>query len=107
MRYATESRGRKYVRGYGFLSFTRNLVGSATAKKARDTLLKHGKEAATKATKGAVNKAAEATGDLVGQKIADKIVKRAMPNPVEPTIDQTKDFTPKQREEILRELALL
>ena len=107
MRYATESKGRKYVRGYGFLSFARNLAGSAAAKKARDTLLKHGKEAATKATKRAVNKAAEATGDLVGQKIADKIVKRAMPKSVEPTIDQTQDFTPKQREEILRELALL
>ena len=112
MRYSTESRGRKYVRGYGFLSFTRNLASSAAAKKARDTLLKHGKEAATKAAKRALNKAAEATGDLVGQKIADKIVKTATPKqkPVE-TVDSVvthaKDFTPEQRAQILKELSLL
>ena len=99
MRYATERKGRKYVKGYGFLSFTRGLAQSAAAKRARDTLLKHGTEAATKAAKRAVNKAAEATGDLVGQTIADKIVK---PAPV-----PAKEFTPEEKQRILRELALV
>ena len=109
MRYSTESRGRKYVKGYGFLSFTRNLASSQAAKKARDALLKQGKEAATKATKRAVNKAAEATGDLVGQKIADKIVKKAAPQQksVETVVTQAKEFTPEQRAQILKELSLL
>ena len=101
MRYATERKGRKYVRGYGFLSFTKNLAKSAAAKKARDALLKQGTQAATTAAKRAVNKAAEATGDLVGQKIADKIVKRAVPQ------EPVKDFTPEQRAQILQELSLL
>ena len=58
MRYATESSGRKYVEGYGFLSFARNLASSAAAKRAKDTLIKQGKEAATKAGKRALSKAA-------------------------------------------------
>ena len=99
MRYSTERRGRKYVKGYGFLSFTRGLTQSAAAKKARDSLVKHGTDAAAKAAKRAVNKAAEATGDLVGQKIADKIVKKA-PVPA-------KEFSPEEKQRILEELALL
>ena len=103
MRYATERKGRKYVKGYGFLSFTRGLAQSAAAKRARDTLLKHGTEAATKAAKRAVNKAAEATGDLVGQKIADKIVKKASA----PQPQAAKEFTPEEKQRILKELSLL
>ena len=99
MRYATDRKGRKYVQGYGFLSFTKGLAQSAAARKARDSLIKHGTEAATKAAKRAVNKAAEATGDLIGQKIADKIVKPA-PAPA-------KEFTPEEKQQILRELSLL
>ena len=99
MRYATDRKGRKYVKGYGFLSFTKGLAQSAAARKARDSLVKHGTEAATKAAKRAVNKAAEATGDLVGQKIADKIVKKA-PVPA-------KEFSPEEKQQILKELALL
>ena len=45
MRYSTDSKERKYVQGYGFLSFARNIAKSPAAKKARDTLLKQGKEA--------------------------------------------------------------
>ena len=66
MRYATESCGKKYMEGYGFLSFARNLAGSAAAKRARDILVKQGKEAAAKAGKRALSKTAEATGDLLG-----------------------------------------
>ena len=65
------------MEGYGFLSFARNLASSAAAheatKRAKDTLIKQGKEVVTKAGKRALSKTAKATGDLVGQKIADKI----------------------------------
>ena len=106
MRYATDRKTRKYVKGYGFLSFTRNLASSAAAKKA---LLKQGKDAATRAAKRAVSKAADATGDLVGQKIVDKIVKKAAPKqkPVEVPVVTQRDFTPEERAQILKELSLL
>ena len=32
MRYSTEPRERRYVKGYGFLSFARNLGAHATIK---------------------------------------------------------------------------
>ena len=109
MWYSTEAKRRKYVKGYGFLSFTRNLASSSAAKKARDALLKQGKEAATRAGKRAVNKAAEATGDLVGQKIADVITKKAMQQQksAEIVVTQPKEFTPQERAQILKELSLL
>ena len=56
MRYSTEPRFRKYVKGYGFLSFA-----------------KTGVDAAKTASKRVVQKTVEATGDLIGNKIADKI----------------------------------
>ena len=108
MRSATESRGRKYVRGYGFLSFARNIASSQAAKRAKDVLVKQGKEAATKAGKRATVKAAEATGDLVNQKIADKITKKAKPEKsVASVVTQVKEFSPEERQKILKELALL
>ena len=64
MRYSTEPRFRKYVKGYGFLSFARKFVD------------KYGKkliDMAKTASKRVVQKIAEATGDLIGNKIADKI----------------------------------
>ena len=108
MRYSTDSKERKYVQGYGFLSFARNIASSPAARKTRDKLVKHGKEAVTKASKRAVNKAAEATGDLVGQKIADKITKRSpKEKSVDSVITQVKDLTPEQRVQILKELSLV
>ena len=72
MRHSFEPEYRKYVKGYGFLSFTRNF-GGKYGKKLTDTAIKTGKDFATFAGKKIVHKSAEATGDLVGNKIADKI----------------------------------
>ena len=60
MRYSTEPR---FVKGYGFLSFTRKTV--------MDT--------AKTASKRVVQKTSEATGDLIGNKIADKITSKGKP----------------------------
>ena len=46
---------------------------STYGKKLRDTAIKTGKDFATIADKKIVHKSAEATGDLIGSKIADKI----------------------------------
>ena len=72
MRYSTEPRFRKYIKGYGFLSFARK-CGDKYGKKLMDTATKAGIDAAKTASKRVVQKTAEATGDLIGNKIADKI----------------------------------
>ena len=72
MRYSTEPRFRKYLKGYGFLSFAKN-VGNKYGKTLIDTATKTGIDAAKTASKRVVQKTAEATGDLIGNKIADKI----------------------------------
>ena len=72
MRYSTEPRFRKYVKGYGLLSFAKNF-GSKYGKKLMDTATKTGIDAAKIASKGVVQKTAETTGDLIGNEKADKI----------------------------------
>ena len=91
MRYSIEPRERRYIKGYGFLFFAKNFgnkygkklmntaiktgtsFNSKYGKKLTDTAIKTGKDFATIAGKKIVHKSAEATGDLIGNKIADKI----------------------------------
>ena len=72
MRYSTEPKYRKYVKGYGFLSFSRKF-GDKYVTKLMDTATKTGMGAVKTASKWVVQKIAEATEDLIGNKIADKI----------------------------------
>ena len=60
MKYSTESRYRKYVKGYGFLSFAR-IFGDKYGKKLMDTATKTGIDVANTASKRVVQKTAEAT----------------------------------------------
>ena len=77
MRYSTEPRFRKYVKGYGFLSFAKK-IGNKYGKKFMDTATKTGLDAAKTASKRVVQKTAEAT-DLIGNKIAHKITSIGKP----------------------------
>ena len=72
MRYSLEPKYRKYVQGYGFLTFARKF-GDKYGKKIMDTATKTRIDAAKTTSKRVVQKTAEATGDLNGNKIADKI----------------------------------
>ena len=72
MTYSTEPRFRKYVKGYGSLSFARKF-GDKYGKKILDTATKTGIDAAKTAFKRLVQETAEAAGDLIGNKIPDKI----------------------------------
>ena len=72
MRYSLEPKHRKYVQGYSFLSFNRRF-GDKYGKKLMDTATKTEIDAAKTASKRVVQKNAEATADLIGNKIADKI----------------------------------
>ena len=78
MRYSIEPRFRKYVKGYGFLSFAKNF-GNKYGEKLMATATKTGMDAAKIASKRVVQKSAEATGDLIGNKIADKITSIGKP----------------------------
>ena len=72
MRYSSEPKFRKYVTGYSFLSFAREF-GDRYGKKLINTATKAGIDAAKTAFKRVVQKTSEATGDLIWNKIADKI----------------------------------
>ena len=76
MRYSIKPRGRRYVKGYGFLSFAKN-IGKNMSNKYSQKLIDAAKISATDAiktaSKRAIQKTPEATGDLAGNKIADKI----------------------------------
>ena len=76
MRYSIETRDRIYVKGYGFLSFAKNMGKSLSNKYSHKLLdsAKHSTADAIKtASKRAIQKTAAATGDLIGNKTADKI----------------------------------
>ena len=75
MRYSIETRDRIYVKGYGFLSFAKN-IGKSLSNKYGQKLLnsanKSTADAIITASKRAIQKTAEATGDSIGNKSADK-----------------------------------
>ena len=78
MRYSIEPRDRIYVKGYGFLSFAKNMGKSLSNKygqKFLDNVKKCRTDAIKIASKRAIQKTAEATGDLIGNKIFDKITR--------------------------------
>ena len=72
MRYSIEPRERRYVEGYGFLSFARNL-NNKYGQKLMDSAKKSAIDAFKIASKRAIQKTTEATRDLIGKKIADNI----------------------------------
>ena len=104
MRYSTEPRFRKYVKGYGFLSFARKF-GDKYGKKLMDTATKTGIDAAKTASKRVVQKTAEATGDLIGNKIADRIASAGKSEKDDKTKKAEKIYIPpEKRQQIIDEL---
>ena len=76
MRYSIEPRDRIYVKGYGFLSFAKNMgthLSNKYGKKLPDSAKKSTADAIKTASKRAIQKTAEVRGDLIGNKITDKI----------------------------------
>ena len=78
MRYSIEPRFRKYVKGYGVLSFAKK-IGNKYDKKLTDNATETGIDAAKIASKRVVQKTAEATRDLIRNKIADIITSIGKP----------------------------
>ena len=115
IRYSSEPRYRIYVKGYGFLSFAKNMgknLSNKYSQKLLDTAKKSTTETIKTASKRAIQKTVEATGDLIGNKIADKI-KKTQNNKPEADSDSQKDVTkkryisPEERQHIIDELRLV
>ena len=81
MRYSIEPRDRVYVKWYRFLSLAKNL-SNKYSQKLIDTAKKSATDALKTASKRAIQKTAEETDDLIGNKIADTRTGRASPKDV-------------------------
>ena len=95
---------------------------SKYGKKLTDTTIKTGKDFATIAGKKIVHKSAEATGDLIGNKVADKITSmgrsKELGPAVKPKSEEEKDETnimeetqeidipPEKRKQMIKDLKL-
>ena len=120
MRYSVEARGKIYIKGYGFLSFAKNIgkiLSNIYGEKPLDSAKKSTTDAIKTASKRAIQKTAEATGDLIGNKIADKITsvsKKKSNNNNNDDDDDVKLAThkkryisPEERQQIIDELRLV
>ena len=105
MRYPTQQKFRKYVKGHGFLLFVRKF-GDKYGKRLMDTATKTGIDAAKTASKKVVQKTAEATGDLIGNKIADKITLLGKTKSKEKGERQEIYIPPEKRQQIIDDLRL-
>ena len=109
MRYSIEPTERRFVKGYGLLSFARNL-NNKDGQKLIDSTKKSATDAFKIASKRAIQKTAEATGDLIGDKIADKITSYSKKpsnethsNDVSNEIPKERYISPQERQKIIDE----
>ena len=113
MRYSLEPRDWVYVKGYGFISFARSM-SNRYWKKLLDTAKKSATDAIKIASKRTIQKTAEATGDLIGNKTADKITSISKKpsnisnnDDVELTTHKKRHISPEERQQIINELRLI
>ena len=129
MRHSLEPSYRRYVQGQGFMSFAKN-IGNKSGRKLFDKSIDVGKKMSNKygrkildksidagkgfakiADKNMLTKSAEATGDMIGNKIADRITKSSR-NKEQKEEDRIMEETqeliipPEKREQIIRDLKL-
>ena len=120
MRYSTRPIDRIYVKGYGFLSFGKNIgknLSNKYGQKLLDSAKKSTTDAIKTASKRAIQKTAEATGDLIGNKIADKITTPSRKSPTELHSKELQNdemealkklhISPEERQQIIDELRLV
>ena len=106
-----------YVKGYGFLSFAKNMSKSLSneyGQKLLNSAKKSTTDAIKTASKRTIQKTAEATGELIGNKIADKItsVSKKKPNnnnetDTEIATSKKRWMSPEERKQIIEELRLV
>ena len=107
MCYSVEPRERRYVKGYGFMSFARNF-SDKYSKSLIDKGIDVSKTFAKTAGKRILKKSAEATNDLIGNKIVAKItsVSKKSHDEVNNEIPKERYIYPKERQKIIDALKL-
>ena len=127
MTYSKDNQIRKYVKGYGFMSFAKNFgskygkkilnKGISASKRIQDTgskfnqskygkmLKNQGSEFGKMVGKKILTKSAEATGDLIGSKIADKINSLKVKDKPQEIIEE-EGKRQKKRQQIINNLRL-
>ena len=118
-RYSTKPRDKYniYVKGYRLLSFAKNM-GKNLSNKYGQIFIDGAKKSTTDAIKiasrTAIQKIAEATGDLIGNKIADETIsvsKKLQKNETEKDIKRTtpkkRYISPEERQQIIDEIKLV
>ena len=107
MRYSIEPRERRYIKGYGFMSFARNL-SDKYSKSLMDKGIDVSKTFAKTAGKKVLKETVKATGDLIGYKIADKVTSASKKSldEVNNEIPKERYISPKDRQKIIDELKL-
>ena len=89
------------MKGYGFMSFARNF-----SDKYSKSLIDKGTDVSKTFTKTAgkriLKESAKATGDLIGNKIADKITAK----PIKHEVTNERYASPEERREIINKLRL-
>ena len=107
MRYSTEPKYRKYVKGHGFLTFGRK-CGHKYGKKLMYTAAKKEIDVAKIASKRVVQNVVEATGDLIGNKTADKITSLGKTKSREKEEEERQEAykPPDKRQQIIDDLRL-
>ena len=121
MRYSSEPRDRIYLKGYGLLTYAKNMgknLSNKYGQKLLDSVKKSTTDAIKTASKRAIQKTVEATGDLIGNKIANKKTSvskkfsKALQNneteeDVERATPKKRYISPVERKKIMEELRLL
>ena len=105
MHCSIEPRERRYVKGYGFMSFARNF-----SDKYSKSLMDVSKTFAKTAGKKILKETAKTTGDLIGNKISDTITakpsEKSQSDEVINGIPKERYISPKERQKIIDELKL-
>ena len=124
MRYSSEPRDRIYLKGYGLLTYAKNMgknLSNKYGQKLLDSVKKSTTDAIKTASKRAIQKTVEATGDLIGNKITDKITSvskqkstkelhnndETKEEDVEITTHKKRYISPEERQQIIDELRLV
>ena len=123
MRYSVQPTDRIFVKGYGFLTFAENIgknISKSLSCKYSQKLLEHSKQSSTDAlktvSKRAIQKTAEATGDLIGnqiaielrksQKIRNRIIQKQLQmNMIK--LPKERNISPDKRQKIIDDLRLI
>ena len=110
MRYSLEPCYKRYVQGQGFMFFAKN-TGNKYGRKILDKSMDVDEDFAKIAGKKVLHKGAEATGEMIGNKIADRIT-RSSRNKAQKEEDRIMEETqeiiipPEKREQIIRDFKL-